>query len=162
MKHHFQYLKYVIRHKWFVFQECRKLGIFWAGVWHDWSKFRHDEWFPYANFFHGDGPSWTDGWLGWLKDGKDINSEFDVAWLKHQNRNPHHWQYWVIYEDCGVVKPLPMPDRYRREMLADWRGAGRAINGKDDTKTWYLRKRGNMYLHTETRQWVEQMLGITW
>ena len=44
------YLSYLLRHKWFVFIECCKQGIFWRGLVHDCSKFLPDEFFPYA--FH--------------------------------------------------------------------------------------------------------------
>jgi hypothetical protein len=53
-----------------------------------------------------------------------------------------------------------MPDKYRREMLADWRGAGRAL-GKPDTQAWYAANRDKMKLHPETRAWIEQQLGFT-
>jgi hypothetical protein len=57
-------------------------------------------------------------------------------------------------------KALPMPDRYRREMLADWRGAGRAISGKDDTLAWYMKNRKRLMLHPDTRNWIEWQLGV--
>jgi hypothetical protein len=53
-----------------------------------------------------------------------------------------------------------MPDRYRREMLADWRGAGRAITGQDNTRAWYLKNRENIWLHPTTRTWVEHQLEL--
>ena len=49
---HLKYLCYVLRHKWYVFIECCKLGIPVRGLVHDLSKFRPSEWFPYANFIH--------------------------------------------------------------------------------------------------------------
>lgn len=54
---------------------------------------------------------------------------------------------------------LPMPDKYRREMLADWRGAGMA-QGKPDTTAWYKENRDKIILHPETREWVEEELGL--
>ena len=52
---------------------------------------------------------------------------------------------------------LPMPDRYRREMLADWLGAGRAY-GNPDTAGWYQDHKDGILLHPETRAWVEREL----
>ena len=59
----------------------------------------------------------------------------------------------------GNIAPvaLRMPERYAKEMLADWRGAGRAY-GNPDTKAWYLKRRNNIILHHDTRQWVEEQL----
>lgn len=62
-------------------------------------------------------------------------------------------------EMSRLPKALPMPDRYRREMLADWRGAGRAY-GNSDTAAWYLKNKNNIILHPETRQWIEDQLNI--
>ena len=147
MRSHLLYLRYVARHKWFVFRECCKLGIPLAGIIHDWSKFTPSEWFPYVRFFYGPSGTGTG------------DEAFDFAWLLHQKRNPHHWQWWCLPEDSGGLKVLPMPDRYRREMLADWRGAGLA-QGTPDTVAWYKANREKMKLHPETRVWVERMLEV--
>ncbi len=54
-----------------------------------------------------------------------------------------------------------MPDKYMREMLADWRGAGRAITGKDNTKEWYQGKRQKtILLHPDNKAWIETELGL--
>lgn len=165
MKRHLQYLRYVLRHKLYVFQECIKLGLFWAGIWHDMSKFRPDEWVPYADWFYGggaDAPEYNYGdaksQLGDMHTRPWYKRRFDEAWNHHQKRNPHHYQYWLLTMDSGETVTLEMPDRYRREMLADWRGAGRAINGRDETLEWYTRNRENMILHPSTRAWIEHQL----
>lgn len=54
---------------------------------------------------------------------------------------------------------LPMPHRYRKEMLADWIGAGRAL-GKPNTWEWYNSNKRNIQLHPETREWVENQLSL--
>jgi len=189
-----RFLWSLLRHKWFVFVECCRLGIPWLGIIHDLSKFLSSEFIPYARNFYGDYP--------------DVKQAFDVAWLHHQKANKHHWQYWLLQYDNGEewavtgfdfypseityqgrrigileddvakslytreaeifevvrllnLKPvaLPMPDRYRREMLADWRGAGRAY-GNPDTKAWYLKNKGRIILHPETRRWLEDQIEI--
>ncbi|MGJ3241158.1 MAG: DUF5662 family protein [Anaerolineae bacterium] len=147
---HWSYLKYVVRHKWYVFEECLKLGVpLHIAILHDWDKFLPDEWMPYAETFYK-----VDGSKQY-----DMGEAFTTAWNHHQKRNKHHWQYWMITWDKGNTDTLPMPDLYRREMLADWRGAGRAINGKDNAIEWYTGMRNNMKLHPETRQWIEQQIG---
>ena len=134
MKIHLKYLSYIIRHKWFVFIECCKLGIPWQGVVHDLSKFRPSEWFPYANYFGGDIKKGRDE-TGYYKPTDTGDKAFDFAWLLHQKRNNHHWQWWVLPEDNGGLKVLPMPEKCRKEMLADWRGAGKA-QGTPDCRKW--------------------------
>ena len=68
----------------------------------------------------------------------------------------------VLRDVCGQLnklQPLPMPDRYRREMLADWRGAGRAY-GNPDTRKWYEKHKHKIIIHAETRAWIESQLGL--
>jgi hypothetical protein len=211
-----KYLSYVIRHKWYVFVECCKLGIPLRGLLHDLSKLHPGEWFPYVEAFYGKfGYSWNG--VGCINE-KSLHDHamlsFDKAWLHHQHNNPHHWQYWLLredspekrylvqgmegyggwtlYDNCEKrpialftfpvgdygelaqqayedarkagyslsVKALEMPSVYRKEMLADWRGAGRAISGKDDTKNWYTNNRLKMVLGPDTRRWIEEQLGV--
>jgi len=156
MKRHIAYFRSVMCHKWFVLQECIKLGVpLWRAIIHDWDKFLPDEWLPYARCFYT-----PDG-------GKQYQESpaFARAWLLHQRRNPHHYQFWLLTWDRGTTEPLPMPDVYRREMLADWRGAGRAYNADwqpSETAKWYLSRREmfRTLLHPETRAWIEQQLGV--
>lgn len=199
-----KYFWYIIRHKWFVFFECLKLGVpLWGSIIHDWQKFTPAEFKAYAiNFF---GPWGKNDRPQWLVD------KFERAWLHHLHYGPHHWDYWLVRnneehwtiqehsmgnppilahdnhpllwveydgEDDAIhtkanqilhdvvnwlnqeYKALEMPDRYRREMVADWRGTGRAISGKDDTASWYAKNRDKIILHPRTREWVEHQLGI--
>jgi len=161
MRAHLVYLSYVLRHKWYVLLECIKFGILWQGLVHDWHKFLPGEWFPYVHYFYGaDGkPHPRRDETGGYKPTDTGDAVFDYAWLLHQKRGRHHWQWWVLPEDEGGVKVLSMADCYRREMLADWRGAGKAC-GTPDTHKWYAAHREKMQLHPETRLWIEQQLGV--
>lgn len=152
------YLINLMRHKWFVFLEACKLGIPLLGLIHDMSKFLPDEFIPYARY---DFNKFED-------NAQEYQGPFNMAWLKHQKRNKHHWQYWLLINDSGrrfqcengdhlkQVIPLPMPKRYIKEMVADWRGAARA-RGNPDTFGWYVAQ-GNIILHPETRAEVEKLL----
>ena len=164
-----KYLNYVIRHKLFVFIECCKVSKIWRGIWHDMSKFRPDEFIPYARYFYGDWPDWNKAKFqctGYpyelTKQG--IQVAFDVAWSKHQHRNPHHWQHWLLQEDDGDLKILDIPDKYVDEMLADWKGAGRAITGKNDPvecRKWYLKNYSKINLSSWTRTRVNAKFDIS-
>jgi len=156
---HYQYLCYVVRHKWFVFLESCKLGVPLLGLIHDWSKFKPSEWRPYVNFFHGKGAKQVRDETGYYKPNETGDSAFDFAFFLHQKRNKHHWQWWVYPQDETGVKILPMGDRSRREMLADWRGAGRA-QGTPDCKKWYMKNGYKLQLHSDTRAWIEEQLGV--
>lgn len=161
MTKHLRYLSYVLRHKWFVFAACWRLGIPFAGLVHDLSKFRPSEWIPYAENFYGTRKQFEAldaigefGCAELAPYGYFVGDRFTIAWNLHQKRNPHHWQFWLVTQDSGETFPLPMPDRYRREMLADWIGAGRAITGKYDVAQWWQKNRARIRLHSETEQWI--------
>ena len=155
---YWKYFKVVLRHKWFVFLECRKLGILWLGIVHDLSKFLPSEFIPYARYFYGPYPKDDEHKPVSVVDG------FNLAWLHHQHRNKHHWQRWLLTMDSArgsdKIVPLPIPDRYRKEMLADWRGAGRAY-GNPDTVGWYVENAGQIRIDGITRDWIEIELGWT-
>lgn len=141
---HLKYLKYVVIHKWYVMLQCFRFGIYWRGITHDISKFYPSEWFPYVNRFFG--------------NNKD---EFSLAWLRHQNRNDHHWQWWILQEDRGhyaIYKKMSMEATL--EMLCDWYGASRAQGkgGWNGVKKWYNKNKDNMKLHLDTRDFIEIFL----
>jgi Family of unknown function (DUF5662) len=159
LRKHLKYASYLLRHKWYVFLECAKVGLWWRGLIHDLSKFLPSEWIPYANHFGGDIHRGRDG-TGYYKPTDTGDPAFDFARLLHlQKRNRHHWQWWVLPEDEGGVKVLPMDNTSRLEMLCDWRGAGRA-QGTPDVRAWYMLNGHRMQLHPETRAWVEWRLVI--
>lgn len=163
MKDHIARMRYTFRHKWYVFLECCELDIPWRGIVHDWHKFLPSEWLPYVRFFHN--PDGTEKQrydkTGYYKPEDTGAADFDVAWFLHQKRSFHHWQSWCLPTTSGEIKALPMLDTYRREMLADWRGAARARNKPiESVLEWYKANGDKMHLHPETRQWIKIQLGL--
>jgi SAM-dependent methyltransferase len=149
MRRHLYYVVYQLRHKWFVFRECLRIGVpLWIALAHDWTKFLPDEWLPNARAHYK-----PDGSRQYMPD-----AAYSRARLLHHNRNKHHYQFWVLTWENGTRECLPMPDAFRREMLADWRGAARSVN-KPDLLGWYTENRDNFLLHPETRAWLESELG---
>lgn len=157
MRAHLEYLRYVLRHKWFVFVESCRLGIPWRGLVHDLSKFLPDEWCPYVRFFYGRHARPRRDATGYYKPTDTGDPAFDRAWLAHQHRNSHHWQHWILPLDEGGTGVIEMPEAVRREMLADWRGAGRAQRTPDSAR-WYQAHKHQMRLGPRTREWIERQL----
>ena len=147
MKEHLQYAGYIARHKYFVGAACFKEGLLLRGLLHDWHKLLPSEWTPYVRFFYG-------------KKTTLVREAFERAWLRHQRRAEHHWQWWVLRKDNGKEKPLRMSPEARMEMLCDWYGAGQAQGkgGWMHTLEWYTNNKSKMCLHPETREWVERTL----
>lgn len=77
---------------------------------HDLSKFSANEVFAYANYNRKTG------------HGKE---QFERAWHHHKMHNPHHPEYWLNPNRSGELEPLPIPNIYIVEMIADWIGAGK-------------------------------------
>jgi len=151
-----KHFKTIVRHKWFVFVECCKMGIPWQGIVHDLSKFSLAEFVPSAKYFQG--------------NRSPIEAEreavgYSYAWRHHKGVNRHHWQWYIDndgVDENGVIKwnPAPMPDKYIKEMYCDMVGAGKAYGGKISVKDYYLSKRHEWLLHPETKAKFERMLGI--
>ena len=157
---HWRYFCYVIKHKWYVFCECQKVGLTWRGLVHDASKLLPSEWFPYAEHFYGGRKKkWRDE-TGYYKPTDTGDSAFDFAWLLHQKRNRHHWQWWILPEDDGGTKVIEMERTDAMEMMCDWCGASRAqgYGGWGGVRLWYEKHKEDMVLHPSTRREVERRL----
>lgn len=147
------YLWLVLKHKAFVAWAGLKLGLpLHRLLRHDLSKFSRAEFGPYARRFKG-------GNAGKLDHSHDPD-EWQCAWLHHWHRNPHHWEHWLRIKGDSNVTPIQMPLTYVIEMVADWKGAGRAYTGSWDIDAWYEANKGRMILHPHTRAQVEDLLGI--
>jgi len=143
-----------LKHKWYVYQAGRRTKApLWRLIIHDWSKFTPSELPAYGRQFFT------------LQKGPP--GEFEAAWLHHQNLNPHHWEFWIPRSahdrSSGQAdEPLPMPEHFVREMVADWLGAARAYEGAFPRRfgEWdFLKKKlPQMRLHEETSALVFRVL----
>ncbi len=153
---YWKYLKYVIRHKYYVGIACFKMGLIWQGITHDLSKLLPSEFIPYARYFYGmPKKSYMN-----IEDRIEIELDFDFAWLLHQKRNRHHWQWWILPEDDGGTKLMPMSRNAIKELIADWIGAGMAISGRKDPLPWYEANKHHMQLNPQTRAEIESKLWV--
>lgn len=165
---HIKYANYIVRHKWFVFQAGRRTGAsLWRLLKHDWSKMLPSEWMPYVEYFYGSyqrycGPDARPNEDANVADYTvRVSNAFNKAWLLHQRRNDHHWQFWLLNNDDGTVECLPMPEKVWREMVADWMGAGRAVTGRWECSEWYEKNKEKIQLHPDTRKSVETVIAKT-
>ena len=164
---YWKYLKYLLRHKWFVMIECFKVGLVWRGLKHDLSKFRPCEFIPYAKFFYGDHSPKRDS-TGYYKPTDTGDKAFDFAWLLHQKINDHHWQWWVLPEDDGGTKLLEMSENAMLEMVCDWVGAGKAQGFQSlsddiykETRIWYNKNKSKIQLNPNTRSAIERIINVS-
>jgi hypothetical protein len=116
---------------------------------HDRSKNTVDEFDAYAEKFYGTN-----------KNSAEVEDEFNLAWLHHQNHNPHHWQYWVLLKDSGGVIPMPMPYEYVIEMICDWWSFSWKSMNLYEIFDWYDKNESTMQLHRDTKQAVKDILEL--
>lgn len=115
---------------------------------HDASKSEQDEYGPYDAYFYGGNRSYA------------VVQEFNHAWLRHQHRNPHHWQYWILHHDNSDegVTILDMPMVYIVEMICDWWAFSWSKGNLREIFSWYDEHKDYMKLSDKTRKEVESIL----
>lgn len=139
-------LRPVVLEKWGELNsECSIESIDAAICDHDASKYTPVEYSAYCNYFY---PS-----EGFEKD----EVAFDLAWLHHQNVNPHHPQYWVLIRDDGSIEPQDMPISCICEMLCDWHSF--TLRDIESTAySWWGANKSNMMLSENTIKVVESLI----
>lgn len=147
----FKHFKKVCTHKWWVFHYCVKAGIPIRGLLHDMSKFSPVEFFESVKYYQG-GSSPIDAC-------KKANG-YSNAWLHHKGRNKHHYEYWQDNFDKGG-EALDMPLKYKKEMICDYMGAGRAYYGKAFTmekeyEWWQNKKSKPLAMHKEVLEFTDR------
>lgn len=146
------HFKTIVKHKWHVFNGCRKSGIPLRGLKHDLSKFSTAEFKNSAVFFNG------------TKSPIAVEKEvlgYSTAWAHHKGHNTHHWEYWTDWNH-GEFYCVEMPIEDVKEMLCDWIGAGKAYNNKawsaDSAYAYYEVRKDHMYFHPKTKVLVDILM----
>lgn len=156
---HWKYFKYVFWHKYHALKAAIRLGIPLRGLLHDLSKFRPDEWGPYAEYFYGYYPqSSTEIYNG--VPHQNVTIKFWDANRRHFNRNDHHWQHWLFFQESGL-KAMPIPIPVLKEMLADWYSFALCKGSVDgwmaSWEYWEIHK-DNIMMYPASKQWIEANL----
>ena len=112
---------------------------------HDLSKYSHQEYEAYDNYFYG---TRTEA----------VKEAFNYAWLHHIHHNPHHWQYWVLVNDEDGTIALEMPENYVYEMICDHWAFSHKSGNLYEIFDWYESHKKNMILHWTTRKLYESIL----
>lgn len=153
------WFKYLTKHRWYVMLECFKKGIYLRGLLHDIDKYLPYQFIPYANYhFNSDGSRInrrdSTGHYDAFESG---DTEFEMSIYLHWRRSKHHWESWVIPHNDSKYKVFPMDMTTIKEMICDWKGAGKA-NGTPDIIKWYKANKEKLILHPDTREIVENLL----
>ncbi len=131
----------ITKHRHLVMKYCFKAGIGFQGLFHDLSKYSPTEFIPGARF-----------WTGKHSPIREERARYgsSLAWMHHKGRNRHHYEYWMDSDPVTKeLRPVPMPDRYIKEMFCDRVAACKVYAGKDYTEEGPLR-----YQQWDTSFWM--------
>ena len=154
--HIWKHFSTITRHRHVVIRHCFKAGIFWQGLFHDLSKYSPTEFIPGIKYYMGDkSPNEKE---------RELNG-FSRAWLHHQGRNKHHFEYWVDYNPVlNRKEPVKMPTKYVIEMFCDRVAASKIYQGKNYTDahplTYFQRGNARKKMHPATADLLEEWLTL--
>lgn len=137
-----------------VIRHCFHAGIFWQGLRHDLSKYSPTEFIQGAKYYEGDRSP---------NAGEREANGYSKAWLHHQGRNRHHFEYWQDYNPKTRYKePVKMPLRYVKEMFCDRVAASKIYYGTDYREdmplAYYEKGKYCRVIHPETAELLESLL----
>ena len=151
-----KHFKTVTYHKYLVAKGCFRVGLYRQGLLHDLSKYSPVEFMAGAKYYQGDRSP---------NNAEREDKGYSAAWMHHKGRNRHHYEYWIDYSlesEPGVMKPVPMPDRYIAEMVMDRIAASKVYEGKAYTDAsplkYYYKGTDKAPLHPDTRRKLVKLL----
>ena len=150
----FGHLKTITKHRHMVIRHCFKVGIGFQGLFHDLSKYSPTEFLVGIKYYRG--------YIS-PNDVDRAENGYSVAWLHHQGRNKHHFEYWRDYDvKTHLVAPVKMPLKYVKEMFCDRLAASKIYMGDKYTEShpieYFNRGKAKEIAHPETMALLEEWL----
>lgn len=126
MFHPIKHFITITKHRNEVIRLCFKAGIGIQGLFHDLSKYSPVEFIAGAKFYDGSQSP---------NNGERKDKGYSLAWMHHKGRNKHHFEFWYDYDlVTKKIVPVPMPDRYIKEMFCDRVAASKTYNRQNYTQ----------------------------
>ena len=156
MKNFLGHLHTINHHRRLVRQGCFRMGLYWQGLTHDLSKYARVEFSTGVRYYQGTRSPNT---------AEREEKGWSEAWMHHKGRNRHHWEYWTDLDmKTKAYAPVPMPQKYLAEMVADRIAACKIYQGERYTDAsaydYYERSRGHILIHPETGELIGEMLRV--
>lgn len=151
-----KHFRTITRHRHQVIKHCFRAGILWQGLRHDLSKYTPTEFFAGAKYYQASrSPNAKE---------REVNG-YSKAWMHHQGRNRHHFEYWQDYDPQTRLKePVRMPLRYVKEMFCDRVAASKIYNGDaytpDMPLAYFQKGKHCRCIHPETSELIESLLAM--
>ena len=149
-----RHFRTITRHRHRVIAHCFRVGIPRRGLLHDLSKYAPTEFFEGAKYYQGT-----------RSPNEKAREEFghSKAWLHHQGRNRHHFEYWFDYNpQTKQREPVKMPPVFVLEMFCDRVAASKIYQGEKYTDRhpleYFMRAKPKRVIHPETSDLLESWL----
>lgn len=146
----------ITKHKLLVMDGCFKLGMYYQGIMHDLSKYSPTEFLVGAKYYQGDRSP---------NNAEREDYGMSRAWMHHQGRNKHHFEYWIDYTvdgEKGKRKPMRMPKKYVVEMFVDRIAASKNYNPKTYTDRfpleYFMKGYDTVPMHEKTKEELKFLL----
>ncbi len=154
MAHPIKHFRVITKHRHRVMIHAAKCGIFWQGLLHDLSKYSLTEFIPGARYFMGTKSP---------NEQERAQNGHSLAWIHHQGRNRHHFEYWKDYDPkTHLITSVKMPYKYVVEMFCDRVAASKIYQGKNYTDQhpieYFMRGKATRQIHPETSDEIEGLL----
>ena len=129
------HFKTINKHKYLVTTLCFKCGLIKQGLAHDLSKYSPIEFFSGVKYFQG--------YRSPIVAEREEKG-YSLAWLHHQGKNKHHWEYWTDKDYADLqLKVLKMPLNYIIEGTLDRIAASKVYNPSyNDSSAYEFLKNG--------------------
>lgn len=154
MAHPIKHFCVITKHRHRVISHCMKAGILWQGLRHDLSKYMPCEFISGAKYF-----------LGTRSPNEEERHRYGYskAWMHHQGRNKHHFEYWKDYNpETHLIEPVKMPYKYVAEMFCDRVAASKIYQGKKYTSEqpleYFMKSKKTRVIHKDTSDELEMLL----
>ncbi len=154
MAHPIKHFKVITKHRHKVIYHAAKCGILWQGLRHDLSKYLPSEFIKGAKYFLGTKSP---------NEAERAARGYSRAWMHHQGRNKHHFEYWVDYNPkTHRRESVKMPYRYLIEMFCDRVAASKIYQGRNYNERhpleYFLKAKATRQIHPETSDELEALL----
>lgn len=149
-----RHFKTITKHRHKVISHCFRAGIPWRGLMHDLSKYAPTEFWEGARNYQGTRSP---------NEKAREDQGYSAAWLHHQGRNRHHFEYWYDYNPASHRRePVKMPLIFVMEMFCDRVAASKIYQGKNYTDRhpldYFLRAKPRRIIHPATSDLLESWL----
>lgn len=154
MFHPIKHFKVITKHRHKVISHCFKAGILMQGLRHDLSKYSPSEFISGAKYFLGNRSP---------NEEERAKLGFSKAWIHHQGRNKHHFEYWKDYNtQTHLIEPVKMPYKYVVEMFCDRVAASKIYQGDNYKPTqpieYFEKSKKTRIIHKDTSDELELLL----